>query len=230
MRIEIVTNTNFYLEVPEVKESMFILHSEPDIITVDSRIFVKGDYLAGDLPINIFFHLAEKIRGCEYYDIQRILLDSGLMVESELSESSVSVLDAIKSLFNIYYWTETLFYSQEDETLDQLNDILYDQFILDYKSIPGPQRDIYLLPNHLVLDRDNSTSINNLFSINLLDRLFIQHVRDFRTVFVPFYKPNIKKSQFLSLFPETGEHTFRLWQSILNSRDRKINDFLRGTA
>ncbi|MFM2394505.1 MAG: hypothetical protein RLZZ546_2487 [Bacteroidota bacterium] len=181
-----------------------------------------------DIPIiNIaadkLFTLSEKIRGTDFDNIGDTLTQHSIG-DSKYWENNLNTYQEygmIKSLFNTYLWVETYFldaFQNEDRNIEN---IIYDEVIIDYSGRLGKVDDMYLLPKEYSIDKQYEKIVSHLLSINLLCKIDIDiNGIKYPSYFIPFIKPGVERK----LYRNDDIDTYPFWNMLLSYRDKKLKE------
>jgi hypothetical protein len=176
--------------------------------------------------INLLQQFCEKIRGLEYENMFNNFIEAQIEPEiiNSLSQRKQAELGLMKSLFLIYHWVELPLMNPAD--LD-VNNNIYNEFIVDWSNQPEPQKDIYFIDKKYI-NTNNQKYINKLVEFNLLACLTIERSESIiKSYFIPLVKPGLSRNNYQSEIDPTGSETYSLWKVFLEDRNNKIDTWLR---
>lgn len=218
MKIEITSNINFCLDNREPNFVTYKVAGDWGLNYFANKItWLRENTRLGALSGDDFYNLCQSLQGCEYEKIINLLQIQHIKIQNK--EYSIQELDAIKSVANIFLWTEYFFLEEYDIAFDGFLPKLYDDFTIDMNNQPTSQKDIYFLPKKYS-DPSYINLINNLMDINLLSKLQVSSIN--ATVinhFIPLTKPGFTQDVF------QDPHTYHFWKTILNDRHNALNRF-----
>lgn len=217
--LSVTGNTSSFLKN---KNEIYSSYSVTGVWTLDQQSsslkFAKDGIITKKMSGLEFYSLCNNIRGCNYDEIEKKLGEYNL--NFNLKDAPIQELDLIKALCNVFIWLEYYFVessvSLDSNYLTENQNSLpkfFDEFIVDYTSHSGKQKDIYLLKK----DYQNFTKKNlldELVSKSLLSRIKVKIRREtFENYFVPFTKSNFDRESQLN------SELNSVYNSILIERD-----------
>lgn len=202
------------LAVQQVNGSyLFTLKYNDFIVPMDAPTFFQvAEGIKGKFAIDVHFALARLLPNYPEFS-------NSFLMKNEI-ESSL-----FKSLFLIYYWIEIAF---TDPYAVSLPSKIYDQFILDSASIPGPQPDIYFLRYDRITNK-NQPYIDRLVELNLLAKISFTGtpLGENSSYFIPLLKPGVSRTNFNNSRDMQGNETYHFWKQILDDRDYRLHSWIK---
>lgn len=163
----------------------------------------------------------EKIKGTEVNNLKLKFfeLDYREWVRANFYEQQ-----AFKSLLLIYRWLELSLSNPND--LDVKTN-LYNEFIVDWNYEPRVQNSIYLINETYTINSANKPLLDKLVDVNLLCRIHIvTELKELTNYFIPFLTPGVSNEYLKSKSDSDGSKTNKLWKTILNERNQRINNWV----
>ena len=225
---------------------MKIIVSGNTVVYSSAQSIIKAYYIEGEIMLNradtilsfynehlqinkangvTFTKLASEVRGCEFNNLIEVFSvnNSNKDFITYLQNITVEEIGLIKSIFNIYIWLEISLIKGHELDIENM---IYDEFIIDYTGRPGKQKDIYFLSKNIVPET-HPFIIKKLVNLNLLCKLEVTYgLGSHTTYFIPFSKPGIPMGDFASENDKSGEVTYKFWKKILHEREHRIRRFI----
>jgi hypothetical protein len=171
------------------------------------------------------FQISEQLKGANTDRLILTLQDCDIQDDflNKLKKKSKTEINLLKALFLIYNWIELPMTDPIEMNLEQR---IYDDFIIDYTGKPESQEDVYFIDKKHITSA-NLPKIQRLIDLNLLVKATIEvGNNNYETYFIPLLKPGIPKKYFETEFDISGVETNNLWKSILFDRDLRIKNWI----
>ena len=224
--IDIIANRKSFFLTKEVSNINLSLSGDLDLFENKEPIAFKIDEnIFNILTSHNLNILGKELKGKN--DYETIPMISKFVTEKEKLESltfaGVIEIELIKSLFLIYDSLELIFKSPYDQRIENL---VYDQFIIDYTNKPEKQKDIYFIDKSFIKE-NNLNSLHRLMDLNLLAKLSVcSNNKTYETFYIPLTKPGAKEEEFSVDGDSSGVKTYNLWKDILSFRDAKMRNWI----
>lgn len=171
------------------------------------------------------FIFSEKIKGHDRAGVSNVLREFNFdnKVVEWAQRTSLIEIALFKALFLVYQWVEIAF---TDAYAVSLSSKIYDEFIIDYNNNVGPQKDIYFI-KYEHITTTNLPLLTRLVELNLLVHAVFSGggLGNNETYFTPIFTPGVSRKYFESPADTSGNKTFGLWKTILDDRDKRINNW-----
>lgn len=163
----------------------------------------------------------EKIRGAEANDLKLKFFE---LDYREWARANFYQQQAFKSLVLIYHWLELSLSNPKD--LDVKTN-LYNEFIVDWNYTPRVQNTIYLINENYTIDSENKPLLEKLVDVNLLCRInIVTELKELTNYFIPLLTPGVSTEYLKSKSDFDGSKTNKLWKTLLNERNKRINNWV----
>ncbi|MBB4801667.1 hypothetical protein ACHRV1_25040 [Flavobacterium aquidurense] len=163
----------------------------------------------------------EKIRGTEVNDLKLKFFE---LDYREWALANFYEQQAFKSLVLIYHWLELSLSNPHD--LDVKTN-LYNEFIVDWNYTPRVQNTIYLINENYIIDSGNKPLLEKLVDVNLLCRInIVTELEQLTNYFIPLLTPGVSIEYLKSNSDSDGSKTNKLWKTLLNERNKRINNWV----
>ncbi len=188
-----------------------------DYVTSEINFDDNGTQFANINGLDLF-KLANEIRGRKYVDQSSILERYGIKLVRPLINYFEA--DIIKTLFNIILWIEYSLLETEDVNIEEQ---IFNEFIIDYSGKTEPQKDLYFLPQKYCSgEYEGFTTF--LIGVNLIGVLHVEtKTRKIKTFYIPFFKVPLLDRR---IFNTADVSYYGEWLNILRMRDAKLKLFL----
>lgn len=216
--IDITYNNNSFTLPPIVQE----ISLQSEFNYQSSYVIQSGNKVIDFKTRTDIIDFLEKIKGLNPNEISLFLLRNNY---TDWNNSTFYEVQALKSLLLTFHWLDLSISNYED--LDVEN-IFYNEFIIDWSYHSNPQNTIYLLKKEYTSNLGFENHLQKLLELTLLCKIKLTFPhKTLDNFFIPLLTPGINAGLFKSAFDENGSKTNILWKNILNERSLRINDWLK---
>ena len=206
------------LEISLIGDFSFYAETAIELLYENTPLYIKDRHS--------LFKISEKIKGSSLDRLILILQDYriGNNFTQILKDKSRTEISLFKSLFLLYHWVELPLTNPSELNLENQ---IYDNFIVDYTSNVGPQEDIYFIKKEH-LKESNFKLIQRLIELNLLVKgeITTKDEKEFEIYFTALLKPGVPFEFFKTEFDKSGVNTYSLWKNIISDRDSRFKRWI----
>ncbi|MCB2218981.1 MAG: hypothetical protein KQI35_01210 [Bacteroidetes bacterium] len=162
------------------------------------------------------FKFSEKIRGIPLARWHEIISELRGEEIAFNTQSFVRIYQEnfLKSIFMLYYWLDL---SLLEKSID-IEEMIFDQVILEYTSRPGKVNFLYCVPKNMVIQHPEN--LNELVRLNMLYKIEIESFSNYETFCVPFFELGIPVRMLKN-------DTKKIWDKIILKANKRVKNIFR---